>query len=133
LINGTNQYQFITPLPVLDLIAVGKLRPLAVTSTTRLPALKDVPTIVEQGFPQLVMQDWVGLLAKSGTPADVMARLNAAISKALASGAVRDALARMAAEPAGGSPDEFGRFVKSQIAHWGKVVREAGIRMPHQQ
>jgi tripartite-type tricarboxylate transporter receptor subunit TctC len=132
LINGTNQYQFITPLPVLDLIAVGKLRPLAVTSATRFPALKDVPTIVEQGFPQLVMQDWVGLMTRSGTSAEIVARLNAAIGKALANGAVRDALARMAAEPAGGSPEEFGRFVKSQIAHWGKVVREAGIRMPNQ-
>ena len=68
LVNGTNHYQFITALPVLDLIAAGKLRALAVTAPTRMPALKDVPSVAEEGFPQLVIQEWVGLVVKSGTP-----------------------------------------------------------------
>jgi tripartite-type tricarboxylate transporter receptor subunit TctC len=129
LLNGTNQYQFITPLPVLDLIAVGKLRALAVTAPTRMPALKDVPTVVEEGFPELIIQDFVGFQVKNGTPDDIVDRLNGAINKALATPRVREAFAKMAAEPAGGSPAEFGAFVKAQIAHWGKVVKESGIKI----
>ena len=67
LLNGTNHYQFITPLPVLDLIATGKLRALAVTAPERLAALRDIPTVGEAGFPNLIIQDWIGLLVKAGT------------------------------------------------------------------
>ena len=129
LLNGTNHYQFITALQVLDLIAAGKLRALAVTAPKRLPALKDVPTVVEAGFPQLVIEEWVGWVVKSGTPDAVIARLSEATNKALAKPSVREALAKIAAEPAGGSRAEFGAFVKSQIAHWGKVVKDAGIKI----
>jgi tripartite-type tricarboxylate transporter receptor subunit TctC len=129
LLNGTIHYQFITPLPVLDLIEAGKLRALAVTGPQRMPALKDVPTVVEEGFPRLVIQDWVGLLVKSGTPNDIVARLNEATNRALAKQSVRDAFAKIAAEPAGGSPADFGTHVESQIAHWGKVVKDAGIKI----
>jgi tripartite-type tricarboxylate transporter receptor subunit TctC len=129
LMNGTNQFQFITPLPVLQLIADGKLRALAVTGPTRLPALKDVPTVGEAGFPDLIIQDWFGILAKTGTPNAVVVRLNEAMNKALAKPRVREAIEKMAAEPAGGTPDEFGRFFKAQIAHWDKVVKESGIKM----
>jgi tripartite-type tricarboxylate transporter receptor subunit TctC len=129
LVNGTNHYQFITPLPVLDLIAAGKLRALAVTAPKRMPALKDVPTVVEAGFPELIIQDWVGFMVRSGTPNDIVARLNEATNKALAQPGVREAFAKIAAEPAGGPPAEFGTHVKSQIALWGKVVKDAGIKV----
>jgi tripartite-type tricarboxylate transporter receptor subunit TctC len=129
LINGTNKYQFITPLPVLDLIAAGRLRALAVTAPARMPALPDVPTVGEAGYPDLIIQDWVGYLVKSGTPGDVVARLNAAINKALAKPSVREAFAKLAAEPAGGTPAEFGTFVGSQLAYWSKVVKDSGMKM----
>lgn len=129
LLNGTNQYQFVTPLPVLDLIASGKLRALAVTAPTRMAALKDVPTVVEEGFPELVIADWVGFVVKSGTPDAVIAKLNEAINKTLAKASVREAFAKIAAEPAGGTPGEFGAHIKSQIAHWSKVVKDAGIKI----
>jgi tripartite-type tricarboxylate transporter receptor subunit TctC len=129
LLNGTNHYQFITPLPVLDLIATGKLRALAVTGSKRMPALKDVPTVVEEGFPELVIQYWDGFVVKRGTPDAIVTRLNEAINKALAKPAAREAFAKIAAEPAGGSPAEFGALIKSQIAHWGKVVKDAGIKI----
>jgi tripartite-type tricarboxylate transporter receptor subunit TctC len=130
LINGTNHYQFITPLPVLDLIATGKLRAIAVTGPKRLAALKDVPTVVEEGFPELVIEDWIGFVVKSGTPDAIIGRLNEATNKALAKASVRDAFSKIAAEPAGGTPAEFGAHIKSQIAHWGKVVKDAGIKIP---
>ena len=129
LLNGTNHYQFITPLPVLDLIAAGKLRALAVTAPKRMAALNDVPTVVEEGFPELVIEDWVGLVVKSGTPGAIIDRLSEAINKALAKKSVRDAFAKIAAEPAGGTPGEFGAHIKSQIAHWSKVVKDAGIKI----
>jgi tripartite-type tricarboxylate transporter receptor subunit TctC len=129
LLNGTNHYQFITPLPVIDLIATGKLRALAVTGPARLPALKDVPTVGEAGFPDLIIQDWFGLLVKSGTPNEIVIRLNEATNKALAKPRVRLAIEKMAAEPAGGTPAEFGGFLGSQLAHWSKVVNDSGIKM----
>ncbi len=129
LMSGTNQYQFITPLPVIQLIATGKLRALAVTGPARLPAVKDVPTVGEAGFPDLIIQDWFGILVKTGTPNAIVARLNEASNKALAKPRVREAIEKMAAEPAGGTPDEFGTFLRSQVAHWGKVVKDSGIKM----
>ncbi len=129
LISGHNHYQFITPLPVMDLIATSKLRPLAVTSPTRMAALPEVPTVGEAGFPDLIIQDWFAFLVKRGTPDDVVVRLNQAANRALAKPRVREAIAKMAAEPAGGTPAEFGEFLTSQIAHWGKVVKDSGIKM----
>jgi tripartite-type tricarboxylate transporter receptor subunit TctC len=129
LLNGTNQYQFITPLPVLDLIAAGKLRALAVTAPNRMPALPEVPTVIEQGFPDLIIQDWIGWLVKRGTSDDIVMRLNGALDQALTSPRVRETLTKLAAEPAGGTAAEFGRFVSSQIAYWEKVVKDSGIKM----
>ena len=129
LINGTNHYQFVTTLPVLDLIATGKLRALAVTSLHRLDSLKNVPTVVEEGFPDLVVQDWFGYLVKSGTPGDIRNRLNTAINKALVKPAVQQAIRKLSAEPAGGSAAEFGVFVGTQLRHWEKIVRAAGMKM----
>jgi tripartite-type tricarboxylate transporter receptor subunit TctC len=130
LLNGTNQFMFITMLPVIDLINTGKLRALAVTGPSRIPVLSDIPTIVEAGFPSLVVEDWVGFSVKGGTPKGAVARLNAAFNKALTKPSVREALAKIGAEPAGGTPSEFGALVDAQVAHWMKVVGEGGIKPP---
>lgn len=129
LLNGTNQYQFIAMLPVVDLVNSGKLRGLAVTGPKRVSVLKDVPAIVEEGFPDLVVEDWTGFSVKSGTPDDVIARLNQAVNRALATPTVRETLAKLGAEPAGGTPAEYGYLFKSQIAHWAKIVKDSGIKV----
>jgi tripartite-type tricarboxylate transporter receptor subunit TctC len=128
LLNGTNQYMFITTLPVIDLIKAGKLRALAVTAPKRIAVLKDTPTVVEQGFPNLIVEEWTGLEVPSATPDDVVLRLNTAINKALATQKVKDAFATIGAEPVGGTPESYGALVKQQVEYWGKVVKDAGIR-----
>jgi tripartite-type tricarboxylate transporter receptor subunit TctC len=127
LLSGTNQYQFITTLPVVQLIEAGRLRALAVTGRRRVPALKDVPTVVEQGYASLVLEDWTGLAVKSGTPKEIVTRLNAAINKALAKAEISKALATAGAEAVGGTPVDFGKLLTTQVAHWRKVVSETGI------
>lgn len=128
LLNGTNAFMFVTMLPVIDLIKTGKLRALAVTGPKRVAALPDVPTIVEAGFPSLVVEDWVGFAVRRGTAKDTVAQLNEAINRALQKPAVREAFAKLGAEPVGGSPGAFGELVKSQVQHWKKVVADAGIK-----
>lgn len=129
LLAGTNQYMFVTTLPVVNLIGTGKLRALAVTAPSRIPALPEVPTVVEAGFPQLVVQDWVGYLMKSGTPETIVSRVNEAVNKALAKPNVREAFAKLGAAPAGGTPAEFRQFVNSQLEYWGAIVKESGMKM----
>jgi tripartite-type tricarboxylate transporter receptor subunit TctC len=129
LVSGIIQYQFVSPLPVVDLIASGKLRAIAVTAPERIPALKDVPTVVEQGFPDLVIQDWIGLFARRATPDATVTRLNSAINGALARPAVREALAKVAASPAPASVSDFDTFIRAQVIHWNHIVKQAGIKI----
>jgi tripartite-type tricarboxylate transporter receptor subunit TctC len=130
LMGGITQFDFMTAANAVDLIATGRLRALAVTAPTRVAALKEVPTVVEQGFPDLVVEGWAGFAVKTGTPKEVTERLNAAVNTALSQERVRSTFANLGAEPVGGSAAEFAAFVNSQIAHWGKVVRDSGIKMP---
>jgi len=129
LINGTNTYQFITAVTVVDLIKSGKLRPLVVMSQKRVAALADVPTVAEAGYPKLASEDWAGILVKSRTPAPVVAQLNAAINKALKTEKVRAALANVGTDVGGGSPEQFGNLVSAEVAHWTKVIQDAGIKI----
>jgi tripartite-type tricarboxylate transporter receptor subunit TctC len=130
LLNGTNQYMFITTLPVVELVAAGKLRALAVTGPKRIESMKEVPTIVEQNLPNLVVEDWVGFAVKAGTPKEIVDTLNKAINAALAKPEVRTAFAKVGAEPAGGTAEDYGALLKAQVAHWAKVVKESGLKLP---
>ena len=129
LLAGVNTYQFIAVAPVLGFINTGKLRALAVTPGRRMAQLPDVPTLAEAGFPELTSFDWVGVAAKAGTPPAVIARLNATIDKALKEPKVVEALEKIGSETAGGTPEQLGELVASQVALWGKVVKDAGLKL----
>jgi tripartite-type tricarboxylate transporter receptor subunit TctC len=129
LLQGVNTYQFITVLPVLGFIKSGQLGALAVTPAKRIPALPDVPTLAEAGYPALTSFDWVGLAARAGTPTEVITRVNAAVNKALKDPKVIEAFDKIGSETAGGTPEQLGDLIRSQVALWKKVVNDAGLKL----
>jgi tripartite-type tricarboxylate transporter receptor subunit TctC len=129
LLQGVNTYQFMAVAPVLGFIKSGQLRALAVTPAKRIPQLPDVPTLAEAGYPELTSFDWVGLSAKAGTPSDAIARVNAAANKALKDPKVAEAFEKVGSEAAGGTPQQLGDLIKTQVALWAKVIGEAGLKL----
>jgi tripartite-type tricarboxylate transporter receptor subunit TctC len=128
LLAGEVQVMFVTPPPTLSYIELGKIRALGYTGATRFAALPDVPTLAEQGVPGMeVLASWSGLFAPAGTPADVVARLNAEISKALAVPHVRERIIQLGLQPLGNSSAEFKPFVADQARRIAEIVKAAGI------
>lgn len=110
-------------------IRAGKLRPIAVANGKRSSAFPDVPTIAEAGVPGYEASAWYGLFAPAGTPSAVIAKLNAEMVDALNDPELRKRLQTLGAEPAGSTPEELAKMVRSEYEKWGRVVREAGIRI----
>jgi tripartite-type tricarboxylate transporter receptor subunit TctC len=106
----------------------GRLRPIMVTSSTRLPAFPNVPTAEESGLPNFVTGAWVGLFGPRGLPTDLARHINAMLNIACRDEEARNRIAERGEEIGGGSMEEFARRVRAEHAEWGKIVREAGIR-----
>jgi tripartite-type tricarboxylate transporter receptor subunit TctC len=113
---------------VMALIRAGKLKPLAATSPARSPIFPEVPTFLEQGFADTVGDNWAGVLAPAGTPVPVIAKFNAAMVAALDDPAFRKRLAEEGTVPAPSSPEEFDTFIRAEIARWGRVIKEKGLK-----
>ena len=129
LLGGQVDMMFATAAAVGAFIDSGKLRPLAVTTAQRSPAstLAKVPTIAESGVPGYVADSWYGLFAPAGTPAPVIARLNAAAKKAVLSDVFRKKVEGEGLVVSAGTPEEFDRYVKGEEARWKQVVKSANI------
>ncbi|WP_206042698.1 tripartite tricarboxylate transporter substrate binding protein [Acidovorax sp. SRB_14] len=111
----------------LPMIKAGKVKAIAVTSAKRSGALPDLPTIAEQGVAGFDSGSWFALFAPAGTPAPVVARLNAETIKALNNPTVRSTLAAQGAEPEAGTPEALTQLIHSDIAKWGAVVKKIGL------
>jgi tripartite-type tricarboxylate transporter receptor subunit TctC len=129
LLGGQNQFMFAATPPVVAHINAGRLRALAVTSPARIPALKDVPTMSEAGFPDFVVRDWLGLVAKSGVPAEVVAKANAALARTLQAEDVQAAYTKLGAEAVGGTPDAFGALIDAETTRWAMVAKAANLKV----
>ena len=130
LISGRTQFMSTGVIAALPQIKAGKLRPLAILASQRHPQLPDVPTIVEEGYPDLVVATWFGLLAPAKTPPEIVQRMNAEIMKALSSQDVLDKLRAIGVEPVAPHPPEaFGALLKREIDRWGAVIREANVKV----
>ena len=125
----------LVPLGLVDLpaalqqIKAGKLIAFAVTSPQRLPMLPDVPTVAEAGLPGYDSTGWFGVVAPAGTPAPVIARLNAEITAALNDEGIKASMRALGVEPAPSTVEAFDAYIKSETQKWAKVIKTAGIKL----
>ena len=112
----------------LPQVRAGRIRALAVTSGHRLAAFPDIPTISESGLPGYEYWAWMGVCAPAGTPKEIVARLNAEITKIARTPEARAWFQEQGGEPITESPEQFAAYIKAEITRWGKIIREAGIK-----
>jgi tripartite-type tricarboxylate transporter receptor subunit TctC len=127
LIGGQIAATFANALTAKPQIDAGRVRALAISGPRRIEALPNVPPVAEAGVPNYEAMQWYGLLAPAGTPAPIVARLNAEALKALQSDEMREKLAADGAQPLGSSPAEFAALIRSELEKWTKVARAADI------
>ena len=113
--------------PVLPFIKQGRLKAMTVSSLKRVPALADLPTVSEAGFPDFEERSWVGFFAPARTDAEIIRRLNTEINQILALPDIKERLAGLGLEPNPGSPAEFTEYLKKEVANWAKIVKATGV------
>jgi tripartite-type tricarboxylate transporter receptor subunit TctC len=128
LLAGRIQFMFATIPSVMPHIAAGKLKPMAVSSLKRSRSMPDVPTVVEKGFPQFEAGSWFGFFAPKGTPDAVISMVNKTVNEILQVPAIEQQMIAQGADPAGGTPAQFGQFVQREHDKWRVIVRESGAK-----
>ena len=126
LISGQLQLMFATATTSVQHIRSGKLRALAVTTAKRAALVPELPTMIESGMPGFEVNNWYGLVAPAKTPPEVIALLNRQVRAALEAPEVKESMLKQGLDPAGGTPEEFGAYIKSELAKWSKVIRASG-------
>jgi tripartite-type tricarboxylate transporter receptor subunit TctC len=129
LIGGQVQLMFDNMPSALPHVKAGKLRPVAVTSKKRSPALPDLPTIAESGVPGFEATTWFGVLAPRDTPKEIVTKLNKEMVRILKTPEVKGRLMEQGAEPIGNSPEQFAAHIQAEIAKWERVVKESGAQV----
>ncbi|MGH6728352.1 MAG: Bug family tripartite tricarboxylate transporter substrate binding protein [Pseudolabrys sp.] len=128
-ITGETQMTFDTIGTSLPFVRQGKLRAIAVGGAKRAPELPDVPTMAESGFPALTTGAWTALLAPKDTPAPIIAKLNAAANAALNAEPMKGTLAKLGAQPQGGSPQDLANYMQSEKAKWTPIVQSLNLKV----
>lgn len=127
LIGGQVPLLFSSMATAIPHVKTGKIKAIAVTSSTRASALPDVPTVAEQGLPGFEASVWFAMVGPAGLPAEIVARVNEAMNAALNDPAVQEAVRKQGYEPAPGSADAFAKRIRADYEKWGKVIRDANI------
>lgn len=127
LVGGHVHLVFSSTVSTLPFVKTGKVKVLAVTGSKRLAAFPEIPTVVESGLPQFIVDSIAGMLAPAKTPRDIVNTLSAETIKFLNTPEMRSALAAQGAEPGGSTPQEYSVKIAEEIARWRKVVANAGI------
>jgi len=129
LLSGEVPVHFDIEFSVQPLLKAGRLRSLGVTSLKRSPQFPDVPTLDEQGLKGFELYSWFGIVARTGTPDGVVAKLNRAINQVMEMPAFKERLALLGAEKIGGPPEAFEKMIQDDYRLWGEVIRKAHIRV----
>ena len=128
-VSGVVSMGFKTALSAIPHMQSGKLKPVAVAATKRLAQIPNVPTMVEAGLPDFEVSSWNGVLAPAKTPPEIIARLNQALVRILATQDVKERFAAQAAEPVGSTPEQFRAYIRSEIDKWAQVVKASGAKI----
>jgi len=128
LIGGQIQVMMDTPSSMLPHVRGGKIKALGMASEKRIQAAPDIPTLTETGVP-VVGGTWVGWLAPVGTPKAAVDKLSAEIQAIGKRPDIRDRLIQMGNDPVAGSPAQFDQFLRDEVAKWGKVIQQAGVKV----
>jgi len=129
LLGGRTQFTIDGLVTLFPLIKAGKVRALAVARAERWPELPEVPTLVESGYPDFVIDAWTGVVAPVGTPPAIIDKLNVAVNAGLKTPAAQASLARFSAIANLGTPQDFEKFLSSQMTKWGAIVKLAGAKI----
>jgi tripartite-type tricarboxylate transporter receptor subunit TctC len=127
-IGGRVTMTFMNVGSILPTVREGKLRGLALTSRQRSPNVPELPTMIESGIADFELTSWFGLLAPAGTPAPIVGKLHQAAIKIVAQPDTRERFTQLGLDVVGNPPDEFAAIIKTDIAKWAKVIKDAGIK-----
>ena len=126
---GDTQLLFAVASGVLPQVERRQVKLLAVTSARRFPGLKDLPTMIECGFPRFVADAWNGLVVAAATPRQIVLHINRDVGKVLASDDVRTGFLALGMAAAGGTPEQFSEVMRQEMDRWGPLIRQANIRL----
>lgn len=129
LLSGEVQVMFSSAVAMLPQVKAGRLRAIAMTGSKRSAAIPDVPTVAESGLKGYETGSWYGVVAPAGTPRHAIDKLSAEIIRITKSPQITNKLVEEAVIPVGSTPAEFSAYIKSEIARWGKVIKQAGIKI----
>jgi len=127
-IAGHTPIGFTSPTAAMEHVKDGKVRALAVTGKARSQTMPEVQTMTEAGYPDIKGDSWVGLLAPTGTPKEIVSRLNREIVAVLALADMRERLLTLGYDPVASTPEEFTQRIKDEIRLWGDIIRQANIK-----